>query len=373
MDVVVDATTTTTTTVRRRAFWASVVALVVVSWLARAATETGETSTSASSSSSNWFEDRGASVEDFARELRSRRSVDACARGASLGSWTVGEDACRGSAWTLASEGCGGAASVAEAFGLKRRKRKADAEARAWNIAPEVGRACGFGALSASTTRSRLVDIVGGKRFAFVGDSNARFAYASFIAATSEASADVSLDTKGEKHRDWEHGLIANARASFVWAPYAGDVVEALEAREDAAPDLVAVSTSLWHVLHEDNVNEYKKSMTRLGSVLSRIAERNKDVVIVWLDTPMIVQDKLTDDEKRRKFTVANLEKFAKVKSDQSSVKVVKPAGAAIQIKIADLSAACGPECSVDGVHQSRVVYDAGAQILLSILRARWR
>ena len=372
MDVVVASTTT----VRRRAFWASVVALVVVSWLARAATETGETSTSSSSSStlsSNWFEDRGASVEDFARELRSRRSVDACARGASLGSWAVGEDACRGSAWTLASEGCGGAASVAEAFGLKRRKRKADAEARAWNIVPEVGRACGFGALSASTTRSRLVDIVGGKRFAFVGDSNARFAYASFIAATSEASADVSLDTKGEKHRDWEHGLIANARASFVWAPYAGDVVDALEAREDASPDLVAVSTSLWHVLHEDNVNEYKKSMTRLGAVLSRIAERNKDVVIVWLDTPMIVQDKLTDDEKRRKFTVSNLEKFATVKSDQSSVKVVKPAGAAIRIKIADLSAACGPECSVDGVHQSRVVYDAGAQILLSILRARWR
>lgn len=373
MDVVVASTTMTTTTVRRRAFWASVLALVVVSWIARAATETGETSTSSSTLSSNWFEDRGASVEDFARELRSRRSVDACARGASLGSWTVGEDACRGSAWTLASEGCEGVASVAEAFGLKRRKRKADEVARAWNIAPEVGRACGFGALSASTTRSRLVDIVGGKRFAFVGDSNARFVYASFIAATSEASADVSLDTKGEKHRDWEHGLIANAQASFVWAPYAGDVVDALEAREDAAPDLVAVSTSLWHVLHEDNVNEYKKSMTRLGAVLSRIAERNKDVVIVWLDTPMIVQDKLTDDEKRRKFTVSNLEKFAKVKSDQSSVKVVKLAGAAIEIKMGDLSAACGPECSVDGVHQSRVVYDAGAQILLSILRARWR
>jgi hypothetical protein len=50
--------TSTTTMVRGRAFWSSVVALVVVSWLSRAATETGETSTL----SSKWFEDSGATV-----------------------------------------------------------------------------------------------------------------------------------------------------------------------------------------------------------------------------------------------------------------------------------------------------------------------
>ena len=59
-----------------------------------------------------------------------------------------------------------------------------------------------------------------------------------------------------EKHSDFEHELPGNISARFFWRPYpdnATALLRELEANVSAgapAPSAVALSTSLWHLLH---------------------------------------------------------------------------------------------------------------------------
>ena len=136
-------------------------------------------------------------------------------------------------------------------------------------MSSKVSEMCGFGRLRAIERGSKVRGLIGGRRAAFVGDSGARRAYGAFIAAMSDERADVSLKTKdGEKHRDWAHELVGGARATFTWAPYASDATTALEKYASASetPDLIVLSSSLWHVLHDDSVSTYKSAMKTLGA-----------------------------------------------------------------------------------------------------------
>jgi hypothetical protein len=214
-----------------------------------------------------------------------------------------------------------------------------------------------------------------GRRAAFLGDSGARNAYGGFVAATSDAWSDVSLKTTNEeKHRDWAHNLVGGAKASFTWAPYVSDVVDALDAYgESDTPDLIVISTALWHVLHDTSVNTYKASMATLGARVRAIEAAHPRVVFVWIDAPLVIRDKLVAEDKRVKFTEKNLAQYAQIRDDQKSTKLVVPAGPAIRVRAREITTLCGAECSDDGVHYRPVVYDAIAQIILNIARSRWR
>jgi len=91
------------------------------------------------------------------------------------------------------------------------------------------------------------------------------------------------------------------------------------------------------------------------------------------LDAPKIVADALVAEDKRAKFTDKNFEQFFKVRDDQKSTALVAPAGPAIRVRATDVTAACGVDCTADGVHYDPVVYDALAQIIVNIARSRWR
>jgi hypothetical protein len=297
---------------------------------------------------------------------------DACARAASIGTWRRGAEACEGGAGTLARVGCADGARFWSLFGGRTRR----SSAKAWVMHSKVSSICGFGRLRATERAFKVRALIGGRRAAFVGDSGARYAYAAFIAAMSDERADVSLKTKdGEKHRDWAHELVGGARATFTWAPYASDATTALEKYASASetPDLIVLSSSLWHVLHDDSVSTYKSAMKTLGARVRAMTAMKPNVVFAWLDAPKIVADALVAEDKRAKFTDKNFEQFFKVRDDQKSTALVAPAGPAIRVRATDVTAACGVDCTADGVHYDPVVYDALAQIIVNIARSRWR
>ena len=315
------------------------------------------------------------STRDSLRDVDARafgKDPDACARAASIGTWRRGAEACEGGTRALASDGCDAGTRFWPAFG----KRKSRSDAKAWVMSSKVSEMCGFGRLRAIERGSKVRGLIGGRRAAFVGDSGARRAYGAFIAAMSDERADVSLKTKdGEKHRDWAHELVGGARATFTWAPYASDATTALEKYASASetPDLIVLSSSLWHVLRDDSVSTYKSAMKALGARAREMTAMKPNIVFVWLDAPKIVTDALVADDKRAKFTEKNFEKFFKVRDDQKTTALVAPAGPAIRVRATDVTAACGADCAEDGVHYQSVVYDALAQIIVNIARSRWR
>ena len=314
------------------------------------------------------------STRDSLRDVDARafgKDPDACARAASIGTWRRGAEACEGGTRALASDGCDAGTRFWPAFG----KRKSRSDAKAWVMSSKVSEMCGFGRLRAIERGSKVRGLIGGRRAAFVGDSGARRAYGALIAAMSDERADVSLKTKdGEKHRDWAHDLVGGAKATFTWAPYASDVVDALDAYgERDAPDLIVISTALWHVLHDESVSRYKTTMAALGARVRTIEAAHPKVVIVWIDAALVIRDKLVAEDKRVKFTDTNLARYAKIRDDQKSTRIVLPAGPAVRVRAREITALCGAECSVDGVHYRPVVYDAVAQIILNIARSRWR
>jgi len=312
-------------------------------------------------------------VEAFARDaLSGRLDPGSCARHASLGAWSEGDegDACTPSAWTLASDGCGSAGF------LSLRASKSRPNAVAWKMEGAVAKTCGFSKVDARERREKVIKLARGRRVAFVGDSSARFAYGGFIAATSEVWSDVGLKSD-EKHRNWSHVLVGGARGTFTWAPYAEDAYEALapyEAADASPPDLIVLSSSLWHVLNDQGgIETYVEGMKKLSARVRAINDRYPGVIFVWLNAPSVVRDKLVAEDKIRRFTDENMRAYDAVQRDQTNIRMIHPAGPGILVEFTTITAKAPTERCVDGVHYDRVVYDAVAQIILNIARSQWR
>ena len=117
------------------------------------------------------------------------------------------------------------------------------------------------------------------------------------------------------------------------------DGARKVRASASETPDLIVLSSSLWHVLHDNSVSTYKSAMKTLGARAREMTAMKPNVVFVWLDAPKIVTDALVADDKRAKFTEKNFEKFFKVRDDQKTTALVAPAGPAIRVRATDVTA----------------------------------
>ena len=213
---------------------------------------------------------------------------------------------------------------------------------------------------------------------AFVGDSSAREAYGAFAnVARVDESAVVDIRSS-EKHRNWAHDLRDGGRATFTWAPYASDAIEALAnafaGDGERAPDVVVLSCSLWHALNDDGgVATYARAMATLGERLRGIQERYPRTTFAWLNAPTIRRELLSAANKIERFTEDNLRAYDDVQRDQDVVGVIQPRGPCVLIDVRAITAAAPVERCVDGVHYDGVVYDAVARIVVDVARSRWR
>jgi hypothetical protein len=175
-----------------------------------------------------------------------------------------------------------------------------------------------------------------------LGDSVARLFYAALLRA-------VGLSTEQRVvvgHRSFEHPLAAGARGTFVWAPYGDNITDALRTwhAAGAAPDVVVISASLWHMLHIADADDHTASLRRVSAAVQQLRERHGSVLaqpgsadgarrtltsarasrrprpplFFWMSTTSLVTHKLLTEAKRARLTPAQVQAYdARVRTER--------------------------------------------------------
>jgi hypothetical protein len=232
-----------------------------------------------------------------------------------------------------------------------------------------------------------------------------------------------------EKHKNWTHPLVDGGVASFVWAPFVSNVTRALDDVFDrnaekiertpssstfrTSSSIVILSATLWDALHVRSVDAYVSDLNALKEKLvarssTRFRREDEDAekretnlapFVFWLAAPRVFDDALTDpakrtymtDEKVRLYgeaarrvpgflyrddtTAATLTATNEKKRGESDTDSEK-AFAAVPVDVGALAGGCAAavagdaRCSSDGVHASRAVYDAAAQVIANVVVA---
>lgn len=232
-----------------------------------------------------------------------------------------------------------------------------------------------------------------GRRVFVVGDSIARHVYASVLALAAVEPEAHALSSQ-EKHRDWTHPLVDGGVASFVWAPFARNVTAALDdvfhvegertPSSSSSSVIVILGATLWDALHVRSVDAYARDLRALAEKLVALETTN----VFWLAAPRVRDDALTDPAKRTYMTDQIVRSYGEAarhvpgflyRDDTTNETNAKSAFAAVPVDVGALAAGCGAAvagnagafCSSDGVHASRAVYDAAAQVIANVIVAR--
>ncbi len=249
----------------------------------------------------------------------------------------------------------------------------------------EKGGSGGRGREVAEGLRSRVVDLGRAKAktagpywVAVVGDSIARN---TLIALMQVSGIDMDTVTF-ERHQDFERlDPAANIRWTLHWAPFprnASGVVTRWVAGLDKKlagkspmvqwPDAVVVSTSLWHVLWEHDVDAYREDVRGLVRSLGELIELRPGMAPILLNGPFVFGELLEDAQKRTymveerivAYNAALQQEVCGVTGHGGSARGVHPGAETRRLKLVDVfgvTAGCGVGCSMDGIHSQEHVY----------------
>ena len=201
---------------------------------------------------------------------------------------------------------------------------------------------------------------------AFVGDSIARNVLVAFMQSSGVETESVTF----ERHRDFEH-VADGIRWTLHWAPFPGNASGVVASwglgRADRAdktsnngtPDVIVVSSSLWHVLWVHDVDGYREA---LGGLVALLGAGDRVAV---LNAPKVYSELLEDESKRRFMTAGRIDGYNAVLE-----RAVCGAGGVGRwerrrrrrrgpqvVDVYGATAACGVGCSVDGIHSRAEVY----------------
>jgi hypothetical protein len=217
-------------------------------------------------------------------------------------------------------------------------RRRAPSAPSAWAWAPDTARECQLAPLR----RDDLAALLRGVWVGVLGDSVARLFYAALLrAAGLHAEQRVVVG-----HRSFEHPLAAGARGTFVWAPYADNITDALRTwhAAGAAPDVVVIGASLWHMLHVADADDHTASLRRVSAAMLQLRERHgstpaapapaggarralttaraprrpRPPLFFWMSTTTLATHKLLTEAKRARLTPAQVEAYdARVRAER--------------------------------------------------------
>ena len=149
---------------------------------------------------------------------------------------------------------------------------------------------------------------------------------------------------------------------------------------------IVILGATLWDALHVRSVDAYARDLRALAEKI--VAEKTKTQPFVfWLAAPRVRDDALTDPAKRTYMTDQIVRSYGEAarlvsgflyRDDTTNETNAKSAFAAVPVDVGALAAGCaaavagdaGAFCSSDGVHASRAVYDAAAQVIANVVVA---
>ncbi|KAI5648189.1 hypothetical protein M9H77_34194 [Catharanthus roseus] len=237
---------------------------------------------------------------------------------------------------------------------------------------------CDFQKLS----RSDASELLNGSWVAVAGDSQARLMVVSLLELVlgTEKMDNVRGDLF-KRHSDY-HIMIdeIGLKLDFMWAPYVSNLTNLMvEFRaKKSYPDVFMMGAGLWDMLHVNNATYYgaslkmlKDSVMPLLPVTSEFEFVDKEAMVrsphmFWIGMPTLINARLNTEEKRAKMNDAM--RFAYDEELYKSKLVWKFGGPLLLLDIHLLSNRCGEQCSVDGMHYDKVVYEAAVHILLNAL-----
>ncbi|XP_074271887.1 protein ALTERED XYLOGLUCAN 9-like [Silene latifolia] len=203
------------------------------------------------------------------------------------------------------------------------------------------------------------------------GDSQTRFFVLSFLELLlgEEEIADVRNNLKySDYHLDVSRlGLTVD----FKWAPYAANLnnLVAELSKNSIFPDVFVIGYGLWNMLHVTNSTDYGDSLHVLNQALTSLflveVSPKSRPHLFWLNMPTLINSMLNTEEKREKMsdTVQN-----EYHQELSSSELFRPGSPFVLLDLKSLSGSCGVECTNDGMHYDRVVYEACVHIMLNVL-----
>ncbi len=244
--------------------------------------------------------------------------------------------------------------------------------------------------------RRALSVLLQGAWVGVLGDSVARLFYAALL-----RSAGLSPEQRVVVgHRSFEHPLAAGSRGSFVWAPYAENITESLRTwhASGAAPGVVVMGASLWHMLHVGNAAEYGSALSRMREAAAVLrsshegdlesARVRRKPLCFWMTTTALVTQKLLTEEKRAQLTPERIRAYDEAARtaqllgpdglclplDVYSITRGAPCHMWVSTHAADAHAPdCGASCTEDGMHFSNTTYDALVQQWANAMRLERR
>ncbi|XP_068653622.1 protein ALTERED XYLOGLUCAN 9-like [Aristolochia californica] len=240
---------------------------------------------------------------------------------------------------------------------------------------------CGFQKLG----RSDASDLLNGSWVVVAGDSQARLFTLSLLDLVLDSSAmeNVKMDLF-KRHSDYQLVIAGNGlKLDYIWAPYASNVTSMLKNFENNRkyPDVLVMSSGLWHMLHYTNASDYgvslgmvRKSVVSLvpispefgteGQVTGSV--RLESQHMFWLGMPTLINSMLNTEEKKEKMSGSMCEAYDKELAESKLLH--ETGGPLMLLDIRSLSRNCGSHCTADGMHYQGVVYEAAVQIMLNAL-----
>ena len=207
---------------------------------------------------------------------------------------------------------------------------------------------------------------------AFVGDSIGR----NMLVSTLEHAGVNTENVTFERHSDFEYSMDNDVRFSLKWAPFpenATDVVKQWQRDSESGkrvPDVVILSTSLWHILHIHNESLYRTSMNELSRVLDRSKKNNespdrKSMVFFHANAPEVYRSKLVDIQKQTYMTPKRIDTYNSILYSVLSHDMRRTS---MLLDIFKITLDCGSDCSLDGIHSTQNVYQVVVQMIFNIL-----
>ncbi|EYU30887.1 hypothetical protein MIMGU_mgv1a022541mg [Erythranthe guttata] len=236
-------------------------------------------------------------------------------------------------------------------------------------IEPGSVRGCEFHGLQASDASYLL----NGSWVVIAGDSQARLVAISLIALIrgwTDAVGSIIIDLYKTRTVYSITLKEIDMKLDFVWAPFVrnltGLVMEMHASRN--LPDVLVMGAGLWDMLYRNYPPEYGESLSDLRdnalALLPVSSKLNLSLHLFWVGMPTLIREKLKTEEKREKMNEAMCSSYEK---EVTRTKLSRGFGGPfLKIEVGALSRLFGTNCTADGMHYDRVVYDAAVQIMLN-------
>lgn len=255
-----------------------------------------------------------------------------------------------------------------------------DSSEKSWNwIRSRTGVLdCDFQKLS----RSDASELLNGSWVVVAGDSQARLVVVSLLELV--LGTKEMQNVRGDlfkRHSDY-HIMVdeIGMKLDFLWAPYISNLTNLMiNFREKRLnPDVFVMGAGLWDMLHVNNATDYGVSVKMLKDTVMPLIPVTSDSEfgdkpavartphMFWLGMPTLVNQRLNTEEKKVKMT--DVMRYAYDEELYRSKLVWKFGGPLLLLDIRLLSNRCGKQCSVDGMHYDKVVYEAAIHIMLNAL-----